>query len=93
MTTDTPRTDARISTTEIENEDSCCAIYVRIEGRNYDGDLIDADFTRSLEREATAYREELERLLEVVSEEDHAIITAILGQNDKSRHEEKDENE
>jgi hypothetical protein len=37
--------------------------------------------------ESKSYREELERLLEVVSEEDHASITAILPQNAKDSQE------
>ena len=47
----TPRTDERIQTIRIENEDSCCAIYVKIGDKDYDGALIDADFARQLELE------------------------------------------
>lgn len=59
----TPRTEDRINRISIENEDSCCSIYVKIDGAESDCDLIDADFARQLERElaelraATAWRE------------------------------------
>ena len=64
--TDTPRTDDRLCTISIENEDSCCAIYVKIDGKDSDCDLIDADFTRQLERELTQSKAEVERLKEEV---------------------------
>lgn len=60
--TDTPRTDDRLCTISIENEDSCCAIYVKIDGKDSDCELIDADFTRQLERELTQSKAEVERL-------------------------------
>lgn len=46
---DHPRTDARLDSISIENEDSCCAIYIRIDGAEYDGPLVDADFAYQLE--------------------------------------------
>ena len=53
---DTPRTDKRLSEVIIENEDSCCAIYVKINGVESDDALLDAGFARELEREITMLR-------------------------------------
>ena len=47
----TPRTDARELAISIQNEDSCCAIYVKIDGKEYEGGLVDTEFARTLERE------------------------------------------
>jgi hypothetical protein len=47
----TPRTDARELAVSIQNEDSCCAIYVKVHGKEYEGGLVDTDFARDLERE------------------------------------------
>jgi predicted nuclease with TOPRIM domain len=47
----TPRTDARELAVSIQNEDSCCAIYVKIDGKEYEGGLVDTDFARELECE------------------------------------------
>ena len=55
-TIQTPRTEDRINRISIENEDSCCAIYVKIDGKESDCDLIDADFARQLERELAELR-------------------------------------
>jgi hypothetical protein len=49
--TPTPRTDARELAISIQNEDSCCAIYVKVHGKEYEGGLVDTDFARDLERE------------------------------------------
>jgi hypothetical protein len=56
----TPRTDAQICRVTIESEDSCSAIYVKKDGRDYSGDLVDADFTRQLELEITTLQSALE---------------------------------
>ena len=72
-TTDTPRTDDRLCTISIENEDSCCAIYVKIDGKDSDCDLIDADFTRQLERELTQSKAEVERLRHLLTEASYRI--------------------
>lgn len=45
----TPRTDAQLQRISIKNEDECCEIYVRIDGKIYDGALVDSDFARRLE--------------------------------------------
>jgi hypothetical protein len=52
----TPRTDARELAISIQNEDSCCAIYVKIDGKEYEGGLVDSDFARKLECENAALR-------------------------------------
>jgi len=59
--TTTPRTDARLGQIKIENEDSCCAIYVYIDGKEYYGDLVDADFARQLESELAEANARLEQ--------------------------------
>ena len=53
----TPRTDARELAISIQNEDSCCAIYVKIDGKEYEGGLVDSDFARKLECENARLRE------------------------------------
>ena len=63
----TPRTDERIQTIRIENEDSCCAIYVKIGDNDYDGALIDADFACQLERELDEANAKIERLRQELS--------------------------
>lgn len=55
-TTDTPQTDDRLCTISID------AIYVKIDGKDSDCQLIDADFTRQLKRELTQSKAEVERL-------------------------------
>jgi tRNA G26 N,N-dimethylase Trm1 len=63
---DTPRTDTRAGQIKLENEDSCCGIYVYIDGKEYYGSLVDADFARQLERElnqANKERDEAQTLL------------------------------
>jgi hypothetical protein len=56
----TPRTDARELAISIQNEDSCCAIYVKVHGKEYEGGLVDTDFARELERELAETRKALE---------------------------------
>ena len=56
----TPRTDTRELAISIQNEDSCCAIYVKIDGKEYEGGLVDSDFARKLECENVRLREALE---------------------------------
>jgi hypothetical protein len=56
----TPRTDARELAISMQNEDSCCAIYVKIDGKEYEGGLVDTDFARELECENARLREALE---------------------------------
>jgi hypothetical protein len=58
----TPRTDARELAISIQNEDSCCAIYVKIDGKEYEGGLVDSDFARELECENARLKEALESL-------------------------------
>jgi hypothetical protein len=60
----TPRTDARELAISIQNEDSCCAIYVKIDGKEYEGGLVDSDFARELECENARMRETLNSALE-----------------------------
>ena len=60
----TPRTDARELAISIQNEDSCCAIYVKIDGKEYEGGLVDTDFARDLERENAELRKDKARLRE-----------------------------
>jgi hypothetical protein len=60
----TPRTDARELAISIQNEDSCCAIYVKIDGKEYEGGLVDSDFARKLECENARLREALADMLE-----------------------------
>lgn len=55
----TPRTDARELAISIQNEDSCCAIYVKIDGKEYEGGLVDSDFARELECENARLRASL----------------------------------
>lgn len=64
-TRDTPLTDARVRRVRIENEDSCCAIYVKVDEVPYEGDLVDADFARSLETRLNAAEELLRKLVRV----------------------------
>jgi hypothetical protein len=56
----TPRTDARELAISMQNEDSCCAIYVKIDGKEYEGGLVDTDFARELECENERLMEALE---------------------------------
>jgi hypothetical protein len=60
----TPRTDARELAISIQNEDSCCAIYVKVYGKEYEGGLVDTDFARELECENARLRETLEAALQ-----------------------------
>ena len=75
-TTNTPRTDDRLCTISIENEDSCCAIYVKIDGKDSDCELIDADFTRQLERELTQSKAEVERLRGSLRDQERSLGTS-----------------
>jgi tRNA G26 N,N-dimethylase Trm1 len=59
--TPTPQTDARELAVSIQNEDSCCAIYVKIDGKEYEGGLVDTDFARELERENAELRTDGQR--------------------------------
>ena len=61
--TPTPRTDARELAISIQNEDSCCAIYVKIDGKEYEGGLVDSDFARELECENARLRAALQRIV------------------------------
>jgi len=71
----TPRTDERIQTIRIENEDSCCAIYVKIGDKDYDGALIDADFACQLERELTEKTNEVAKLRRLVKDHEKFLRT------------------
>ena len=51
----TPETDAQIVT--MECEDSCCAIYSKLNGSEFEGDVVPYDFARNLERERDELRE------------------------------------
>ena len=62
----TPRTDARELAISIQNEDSCCAIYVKVYGKEYEGGLVDTDFARELERENAELRKDKARLVFVI---------------------------
>jgi hypothetical protein len=62
MTTDTPRTDARENSILITCDDSCCAIYIEIDGNEHHGGIVDSDFARQLERELAASKAEVNRL-------------------------------
>ena len=64
----TPRTDARELGISIQNEDSCCAIYVKVYGKEYEGGLVDTDFARDLERENAELRKDKARLRETLAE-------------------------
>jgi hypothetical protein len=63
----TPRTDARELAISIQNEDSCCAIYVKIDGKEYEGGLVDSDFARKLECENARLRGWLRHLNEAAA--------------------------
>jgi len=67
--TPTPQTDARELAVSIQNEDSCCAIYVKIDGKEYEGGLVDSDFARELECENARLREEIKRLSQAEHDE------------------------
>ena len=60
----TPKTNARVEAIIIESEDSCCGIYVKLDGANYDGDLVDADFARGMEQAVTELSAALTDLLD-----------------------------
>lgn len=57
---DTPRTDAEVMYADCA--DSCLEVYVtrRADGKSHDGDIVSGDFARTLERELSAARAELE---------------------------------
>jgi hypothetical protein len=59
----TPRTDARELAISMQNEDSCCAIYVKIDGKEYEGGLVDTDFARELECENARLNNRINNLL------------------------------
>ena len=59
----TPRTDARELAISIQNEDSCCAIYVKVDGKEYEGGLVDSDFARELECENARMLAALQRIV------------------------------
>jgi tRNA G26 N,N-dimethylase Trm1 len=61
---DTPRTDTHAGQIKLENEDSCCGIYVYIDGKEYYGSLVDADFARQLERELNQVTKERDEAME-----------------------------
>lgn len=56
----TPRTDEEVSHIRVDCDDSCCVVYFYRDGKEFDGDIVPADFARTLERELRA---EVERLI------------------------------
>ena len=66
--TTTPRTNARLGQIKIECGDSCCAYYVYIDGKEYVGDLVDADFASQLECENKRLRDALETIADTGGE-------------------------
>lgn len=63
---DTPLTDKRLKNIKIENEDSCCSIYVYVNDKEYTGDIVDADFARGLERENQLLKSALKDVLSIM---------------------------
>lgn len=72
----TPRTDAHLNSVSIENEDSCCSIYVKVDGVDYHGELATADFARAIEAELQAAHSRI-RELEGLREGDNKLILAL----------------
>ena len=57
--TPTPRTDAEARRMTIDCDDSCVEIYVNQDGKPVEGDIVLADFARTLERDITELNERL----------------------------------
>ena len=75
--TPTPRTDARELAISIQNEDSCCDIYVKIDGKEYEGRLVDSDFARELECENERLRAALELAFSIPRMTDRQLAELI----------------
>lgn len=58
----TPETDARTSQITVQSEDEYCSVEVTLNGEKYDGDIVDADFARNLERQRDELLEALDNL-------------------------------
>lgn len=59
----TPETNRRIQEVSIDCDDSCCGVYVTINGVTSGCDLVDADFARRLEQQRDAAVQALEDIL------------------------------
>lgn len=58
----TPRTDAEARLMSLDCDDSCVEIYIKRDGKTIEGDFVDADFARQLERETIALQSQLDDL-------------------------------
>jgi len=58
---ETPETDTEASMTHLDCDDSCVEIYIKRDGKNAYGDIVLADFARSLEQKRNDALAALER--------------------------------
>jgi hypothetical protein len=70
---DTPRTEAEACRITLDCDDSCVEIYVKQDGKTVDGDIIFADFARTLERELNAAKAEIADNLALIKRLHRAI--------------------